>query len=1166
MSFKFILPPVHEEASLPQLGARGEWAGSGLELLSGLSAALKRVQLNAGATESFSTPDVWAQTEVFRAALADTRSALHLKCRGEWRGLLALFALAEANHQYDLTVTTFELSQPQELPRLLARLAPVACLNAAGRWQRVGLIQVDGECLGMLVPSTLVCPSRTPAQSSSRKVPWLVEGRLTDPTSARTGLSSDDLRVLARYCGVLLESYPPERFRQVDKELLSVLVRELESFRDSALASLGDRGETMAGAELTTVILHFPIPDRVLYEPLQRTARVESGRGSGYEYESVVRLREDLSTAWQGLVLYEPQLAGHSGRPAREVRFWRGISLERMEQEAQRRQARERITQANYLYVTAADFFTPKLSRVKSSTDSRIRLTTHGEELKGFLLPFTPLALLVHKPQDLLHRVEITEQPDGGYRVTLTVTLHSSNGREPRPYRLEKVYAEKDVVNSEIPAALSVWPNFQSPRWSRYFMLYSGLLELNFAIRGLISVPGLTTFLNPGERSLEELQTLGTTFGTHAGAYLEEALTFNSEGTALGELYQSTVAPEAVYCDRVLDRDKGDRYVPREERVPVGLLLLPRRASVDWKRPTASWVVGVDLGTTKTTVYRSVKGEADNLEALPFDKRVISPFTESDTSRNAHRDCIPQCKTLMPFMTALRTRKEEAAAQDRGPLRSCFIEYVDDFLFTLAHVAQDSRLKLNLKWSTAEAEDSPLRNTTLIGLYLEQVVMQAAAEAFDKQVGPERIEWRFSCPEAFRPDQYRQFREAAQQAVARFTGPTDLPRQRVLVKPESLCTARYFQETLRLEPRESLVTLDIGGQTTDVTLWHEGQLRWRGSLRLAGRHLLIDLLAREPFILKELLKVAHLGNSKFKDRYEKALQYLDEAESPERQSFSIETLLGNTELGERFLLDLNEIAGLPEIKKLEQVALLGFAGLLYYIALTLRTVLPLETGTGSRSAPVRRLALCVGGRVSSLFEYLLSEGARREQMMSLFAAALTPREDTAAGDRRSHWMPGLYFSEHPKHEVAYGLVTARDWVSDQPVGRERTLILGEEVSLGEDEEPLGAEEPMDALLEQTDLRTAWQVTDLRSLRGMLRLAQEHLKIKVHWPLHDMVVRRINAELDAAARALDMSRGGEADSAEVLQESTALEPVYIIALRTLLGAVIAGESAIRDIST
>ena len=130
----------------------------------------------------------------------------------EWRGLIALFALAP---YYGHTIETDVLriadlverpyqSRPDSntdrsgsLAAILQKLLPTMTLTDQHHWEELAVVGVGGETIAMLVPSTLVCPARQYTGSGLAHLPWTTAGgRLGDPLAA-DALQGEQLLALA---------------------------------------------------------------------------------------------------------------------------------------------------------------------------------------------------------------------------------------------------------------------------------------------------------------------------------------------------------------------------------------------------------------------------------------------------------------------------------------------------------------------------------------------------------------------------------------------------------------------------------------------------------------------------------------------------------------------------------------------------------------------------------------------------------------------------------------------------------------------------------------------------------------------------------------------------------------------------------------------------------
>ena len=96
-----MLPKVNEDVSKILSDQAGIWKETDINFLQGLANSLDCGESikDMGAVDSI--PDIWARPLLFKMALFDfetTRqfvTGLHEKVRGEWRALLAMFALKD---------------------------------------------------------------------------------------------------------------------------------------------------------------------------------------------------------------------------------------------------------------------------------------------------------------------------------------------------------------------------------------------------------------------------------------------------------------------------------------------------------------------------------------------------------------------------------------------------------------------------------------------------------------------------------------------------------------------------------------------------------------------------------------------------------------------------------------------------------------------------------------------------------------------------------------------------------------------------------------------------------------------------------------------------------------------------------------------------------------
>ena len=71
-------------------------------------------------------------------------------------------------------------------------------------------------------------------------------------------------------------------------------------------------------------------------------------------------------------------------------------------------------------------------------------------------------------------------------------------------------------------------------------------------------------------------------------------------------------------------------------------------------------------------------------------------------------------------------------------------------------------------------------------------------------------------------------------------------------RTESISSALYFAEGQKTSFVENVITIDIGGGTSDISIWQNLNLIWRNSFRLAGKDVLIDYLSNNLTLIKDI--------------------------------------------------------------------------------------------------------------------------------------------------------------------------------------------------------------------------------------------------------------------------------------------------------------------------
>ena len=247
------------------------------------------------------------------------------------------------------------------------------------------------------------------------------------------------------------------------------------------------------------------------------------------------------------------------------------------------------------------------------------------------------------------------------------------------------------------------------------------------------------------------------------------------------------------------------------------------------------------LGTSGTTVYRN---DIDDQQSSPNKMELASRLLQVTKSREYHRDrlyddflSIESEKT--PFLSLFQRFSDNNGLR---PLLDGHIHFVSNY----ENFPYAEKIFTDLKWS-------PQPNDKIrASIFLEQLCLQCAAEAANE--GVEKINWRFSYPIAFSEGDRDNFKQIWQRITKTCSMVTGLQLEDVSSEPESIAAAKFFASTRQSEDAsgafaDGAVCIDIGGETSDISIWQDGKLHWHGSLRLAGRRVLLDILRENPDFL-----------------------------------------------------------------------------------------------------------------------------------------------------------------------------------------------------------------------------------------------------------------------------------------------------------------------------
>ena len=1135
---KKILPPIDDKNQIANLASSGEWKSEDASFLEKLAKGLKLgSHEEVSSSDINSVPDIWARVLIVRNALVDNHKFLV----NEWRGTLALLALAPYyTHIYDLNSDIVSIQDIKNSPfanqgssngglthigRILFDVKPKDTMVKGQDWNAVGVLNFKKkDAIAIVNPYTLVASARDyTAIPDIKKLPWYEDGFLIDPCNAKD-MRNEQYRVLEHYLDNLISGLQSVEFS--NGEVYNAVLGRLQEFK----ADCTSKARDTEFSSWTPFKVNLNLPAQPIYDKLSQIYIGATDQNA--KFDCGLAVRPEFAEQIKGGVFADFRVAQSTGRTLSDIRVWNNYSLNSLRQDEKiNKKIKEECKKEGYLYLTPETIFSEKL--VVFAGDSR-KLKEHTSSNNQFAYPVNSALLMFMDPKKLSTNCIVSPEGDN-YKVVIYLELVNEKGNALN-YTLEKIFKAKDVVkNRGVPLGFSVWPDIKIENWDQYFFFYDGNAQVNILPKNIFSVRDIRDKLESlaGEDKIKFLDNM-----IHSHQVIGEEIPIQ-QTTAVTELRNLRSSPEAILCN-VATQAGGKSYTEHNKRVDVGLILFPDAQEV--QETNNQWSVGIDFGTTNSCVY--FKENKENPKELDFKNRINLPYEpgteeeEIEEVMQAHKEFVPSRLVTTPFMTILRERTFKESSVENLPFRSNFIYYVDQVLYAIQDLPDDKRpLKFNLKWDEAE------QSRTKVQYFVSQVVLQSAVEAAANGVKRENLSFNFSYPEAYNTDHLKSFRKITRRAVnIGLHDESYKTQEKTGFQTESISSALYFAKGQEIPFTENVVTIDIGGGTSDLSIWQDTKLLWRNSFKLAGKDVLINYLTNNLTLIKEIS-----GNDDLLLESYQTLQSIKTNKS--KLANGIELLVNSSQFGEAFKKKFDIFSGKEKGKELKDLTELALSGILYYVGQVLNHLVEngeFQTGSGKSKS----LRICLGGKASTLYKVVFEDSEDQEGLSKII-------EKVTGGIFTSI---GIVFTDTPKHEVSYGLLVDKKGATDLDLtDRSHETVLGEDVMVGK--EKIGTVSGLNKVVD-----SPWRVKDITQLKTFLKYLQAYSKIpvKLTKKFEGDLEGKINAELkNGQTRAQDLKKNaqsveGDDSLAEIQKTSSIIEPVFIQGLKQVINEVTSGK--------
>ncbi|HLO85397.1 MAG TPA: hypothetical protein VK203_10350 [Nostocaceae cyanobacterium] len=955
----FFLPKLKADSEIRSIDEVGEWQAQKNKAFQDVASSLDYSTPRDVSSVS-SVPTMWARPLSMEMALHNSKYPIRDQMIVQWRGMLAAIALAEVRG-FPLKAQLLELGslKHEEFARSLLELLPsdrntLYTLPNKHPWEDTYIFLWAGKPVGMTSPSTIVCPSE---QGQWTGLPWWENGKWKSPISEINDLEKS---LLWRWLENLRRELANYNGRRDAVNMIGGLI---DDFRTDLNA------DTTPALSLSDDPQFFGIPlNRGVINALNKPIKAP-------EKPSNVQLIPSPSKGiLPDLLIIDYEIANAWNELPQHIWIHGGKTLASLKVEDLRTR---KIIWDKVRWIESKDLFLPEfyfINREEALPGAYLPKTTAPLNFEGELItplvPLNPILLEYLTPEDIIKRVQI--QPFNGsegtqVRIIVDLPLTGlNNGEPPANYRISKEYLLKESnAIAEVPV-LEVWPHFRTEGWKSYYAFYYD-----------------------GEYDEETFQV-----------HFPEAKQSHpfKDGRGSYQMVALEQFPSFISCQT-------------KDRKLLGLILLQ---TPEENRSTSSWTIGVDFGTSFTNVYVNRTGTAEplklenlHLKITDFDREVRLPLLfEYFIPENF----IPVDKPL-PLSSVLTIRGNTQTSEDKWQSIFDGRIYIPD---NTRFKPQEDWIKTNLKW------EEP-KNLRYNQLFLEHLALHISAIAAKNRV--KEIQWSLSYPSAFSRSDRNRYTKTWEDITKALTTKTGIKHNSPQVsnldyfRSESLAVAQYFADQ---EEHDLVYTtcIDVGGGTSDISIWEENILVHQCSVLLAGRDLFSQFLEMNPKFMETRFKISPnelrgLKGTVFNPKLDVWLRLNSENWLNSQRAY---------------------VADQADFQGLIQLTAIGIAGLYYYVGILLKVLHTEGKYKLDQITPVY-----LGGN-GGRFLHWLAEGGRFDQhseineLLSRMLSKGAGFEDTEVTTR---------LSQNLKDEVACGLVLNQTRLQGLKKNAKEILIAGE---------------------------------------------------------------------------------------------------------------------------
>jgi hypothetical protein len=934
----------------------GEWQGQDQAFLGRIANDLVYERANSRIN---SLPSPWSRALQFEQAILNPKYPTRPDLLEELFGCLATIGLweivgikleaervdlAQLSKKDDEAVGPFARSLNGQRPP--ADRALYELQDGSNPWDSVHVLKADGLVIGFTSPTTLVCPTVNLA-GPIQGMRWTAERRFSSPKEFLSPQQRQALADWLAYVGTgLLEA---EDLR--NRSTVSALSDVLNGFVDELTTG-------RVGSHILSEKSAPGLPPRP--KAMSLLARGAGMKAAAATSMATVELRDRTERPLAGattkpVVLVDSEMPSKLGIPANEITLYGASTLEAV---GGSKEKLEQLYGRDIDVITADDLFAAELYLLPGEaalTNTWLLNRLEGQPLVNGS-PVTPILPLRERARDLFSSRELEKacslrvtSSGSGMELELTLMLRISGQRDAYPLVRSFPIKEENLIDDDLPV-VAVWPNVSDGRWKKFYIF------------------------------CEDTKT-----GLTVDGFSDYELKTAKEGQQSVKYFTSARFPDLV---KLIERGRHCGLIP---------VNMPAESA----STVTSWSIGIDFGTSFTNFFVN---DGSGASRRPLETRLL-PLTLAQKEYQLNlltrffipEDVLPKGENP-PTSTALNTYGWQA---EKLVVPEIYHQARIQWPSSNALAMRGNGVHTGFKWKESWYQKPFLKEIAL-------VISSNAATA-----GATQVNWSVSYPSAFAPNEARGYRKCWAELCTELKAITGIDHQFIEdsgeggLQTEAVAFASYFGNYLD-RPMVHTACLDVGGGTTDVSIWQNNTLLHQVSIPFAGRDICTRVMQLKPSFIRLLFTAGSAGD-------------IGNDEAKLRQDPNFNSWFDNCLRYESDALLQDRIPILrsqQEKQLIEFVSLMAvsFAGVYHYLGLILRG-LQKEGSLQKQSA----MPVYMGGNGARFMNWLdesgsFSKGCNSDELMEAIQAM-------SAGFAEASSNATTTLSNAFKDETACGLIS-----------------------------------------------------------------------------------------------------------------------------------------------